>query len=326
MAHNTIIIKEGPEPWYRKLGRTIKNPKVAPYIAVGIFLLVGIGVTIATLRPPHIRTRAVTRQAKVSLLPATLSLPPTGTLQLWATTDSALVFVNVEVTFDPAVVKLASEAALTTSSWGRVIKQTPMATANTTGKIDLVIGLDPTLKSATPSGTFQLATLQFGANTTASNATTSVGFTTASMQLVAADTTVFAVTTAGSTVVVNPTLTPTPTPTAGVTPTATVTPLPTPQSNDTTPPVVTITTPVNGSAVPAKGSMSIQVTASDASGIGKITIALDGTVTKTCTGATTCQVNTAVTKIAAGSHTITATATDTSTNKNTASTTVTVTK
>jgi hypothetical protein len=68
--------------------------------------------------------------------------------------------------------------------------------------------------------------------------------------------------------------------------------------------------------------MSIQVTAADASGIGKITIALDGTVTKTCTGTLTCQVNTAVNKIAAGSHTITATATDKSTNNNTASTTI----
>ena len=312
---DTVIVPAVPEPWYRRVWKALfKNPKVTPYLGIGLFLVIGIVVTVATLHPQQVTTRAVVHQAKVSVLPATLSLPPNGALQIWATTDSPLAFVNVEVTFNPAVVKLTQEVALTTSAWGRVIQQTTMATANTTGKLTLVVGLDPTHVQTPPTGTFQLATLSFGANTTASNATTTVTITSASSQLVAVDTTVFAVTTAGSSIIVNPL--PTPTPTVAVTPTPTVGPLPTPTPppNETVPPVVTITTPPDGSTVPAKGSMSVKVTASDASGIATITIAIDGTTNKTCSGATSCQFNIAVTKLSTGSHTITASATDKSTN------------
>lgn len=327
-THDALIVPATPEPWYKKAWRSVKNPKVAPYIGIGVFLVIGLVLRYATLRPQQVTTRAVVHQAKVSLLPATLSLPPNGTLQLWATTDSPLAFFSVQMTFDPAVVKLTAEPALTTSAWGRVIKQTTMAAANTTGKIDLVIGLDPKPTGATPSGTFQLATLQFGANTTASNATATASFTSAVTQLVAVDTTVFTVTTVGSSMIVNPT--PTPTPTIGVTPTTTVaptsTPVPTPLPNDTTPPVVTIATPANGSTLPTKGSLSVKTTATDASGIATITIALDGTTAKTCTGATSCQYNIQVNKVTTGTHTITATATDNSTNKNTASKTISVTR
>jgi hypothetical protein len=243
------------------------------------------------------------------------------------TTDSPLTFVNVEVSFDPTVIKMTQEVALTTSAWGRVVQQTTMASANTTGKVDLMIGLDPLHIQTPPIGTFQLATLQFGANTTAPNATTTVTISSASSQLVAVDTTVFTVTTADSSIIVNPL--PTPTPTLGVTPTSMIAPSPTIvvlTPNDTTPPVVTITSPADRSTVPAKGSMSIRTTASDASRVAKITIAVDGTTSKTCTGATSCQFNIAVTKLSSGSHTITATATDNTANKNTASTTVHITK
>jgi len=323
---DTVIVPAVPEPCYRRAIRAVKNPKVAPYLGIGLFLFIGIVITVATLHPPQVTTRAVVHQAKVSVLPATLSLPPNGTLQVWATTDSPLAFLNVELTFDPAVIKLTAEVALSTAAWGRVIRQTTMATANTTGKMTLVIGMDPALRQASPSGTFPIATLQFGANTTASNATTTVTITSASSQLVAVDTTVFAVTVLGSAVTVNPL--PTPTPTVAVTPTPTVGPSPTivPPPNDTTPPQVTITTPIDGSTVPAKGSLSVKVTASDTSGIATITIAMDGTINKTCSGVPSCQFNTAVTKLSTGSHTITATATDKSTNKNTASTTISVTK
>jgi len=324
---DTVIVPAVPEPWYRRAWRAIfKNSKVTPYLGIGLFLVIGIVITVATLHPQQVTTRAVVHQAKVSVLPATLSLPPNGTLQVWATTDSPLAFINVEVTFDPAVIKLTAEVDLSTAAWGRVIRQTTMATANTTGKMTLVIGLDPTHVQTPPTGTFQLATLSFGANTTASNATTTVAITSASSQLVAVDTTVFAVTVLGSAVTVNPL--PTPTPTVAVTPTPTVGPSPTttPPPNDTTPPVVAITTPPDGSTVPAKGSLSVKVTASDASGIATITIAIDGTTNKTCSGATSCQFNIAVNKVAAGSHTITASATDKSTNKNTASTSIQVVK
>jgi outer membrane biosynthesis protein TonB len=230
-THDSLIVAAPPEPWYRRMWRTVKNPKVAPYVGIGLFLVIGIVVTVATLYPQQVTTRAVAHQATVSILPATLSLPPNGALQVWATTDGPLAFVNVEVTFDPTVVKLSSEAALTTSAWGRVIKQTTMAEANATGKLDLVVGLDPAHVQTPPNGTFQIATLQFGANTTNSNVTTTVAVASAPSQLVVIDTTVFTLTTIGSTITVNPL--PTPTPTLTPMPTTippTSTPIPTPTS------------------------------------------------------------------------------------------------
>jgi len=334
-TQDSLIVPETPEPWHKKVWRSIKNPKVAPYIGIGVFLIIGLVIRYAALRPQQMTTQAVVHQAKVSVLPATLALPPDGSLQLWATTDSPLSFFNVQLTFNPAVVKLTAEPTLTTSAWGRIIQQTTMAAANTNGKISLVIGLDPTHIQTPPTGTFQLATFQFGANTTTPNTPTTVGITSAVSQLVALDNTVFTITTTNSAIMVNPVASPTPTATSTPTPTAipaTGTPIPTtivtptPLPNDTVPPVVSITSPVNGSTVPTKGSMSVKATASDASGIATIKIALDGTIVKTCTGATSCQYNIQVNKITAGSHTITATATDNSINKNTASTMISLVK
>lgn len=95
--------------------------------------------------------------------------------------------------------------------------------------------------------------------------------------------------------------------------------------SDFTPPTVTITKPANNSTFP-KGKLNISATASDASGIGSITIVLDGTKTlATCT-ATTCNANLSSSSVTAGSHTITATAVDASPNKNSATASITVNK
>ncbi len=324
-TRDPLAVVEPPDPWYLGGWKALKNPKVAPYLGVGLFLIIGIIFTVATLNPLQMTTRATAHQASITVLPAKLSLPPNGTLQVWATADSPVAFINVQITFNPAVVKLTTEPVLTTSTWGRIVKLSTMADTNTSGKLDMVIGLDPAHVQSPPNGTFQIATLQFEANTANSNVTTSV-VASAISQLVAVDTTVFTVTAAGSTITVNPLPSPTPTTTQGVTPIHTRKPTPTTPPNDITPPVVTITSPTHGSVVPNKGSISIKVTASDASKIATITITMDGTIDKTCKNTASCQDKIAVNKIPAGSHTITATAMDKSTNHNTATTTIAVTK
>jgi hypothetical protein len=95
-------------------------------------------------------------------------------------------------------------------------------------------------------------------------------------------------------------------------------------SDDTTPPIVTISKPVNGTVLPRKGSVKINASASDASGISSIQIVVDTRIEKTCLGVTTCVYNLSVAKVIAGVHTIKAIAVDKA--NNIAETSITVTK
>lgn len=120
--------------------------------------------------------------------------------------------------------------------------------------------------------------------------------------------------------VISPTSTPSPTSTSTPTPS----PTPTPVSSDTTLPVVSITSPLNGSKLPTKGTVKINTSATDLSGISQIQIYFDNKLLTTCSLVTTCSASQAVNKLSTGSHTIKATSTDNSANKNTNSTSITV--
>lgn len=96
---------------------------------------------------------------------------------------------------------------------------------------------------------------------------------------------------------------------------------------DTTPPVVSISSPKDGAAIPNKGTMKVAASASDSeSGIAKIQISIDGSVKKTCNNTSSCQYNWQVSGISLGSHVITATATDKAPAANINSASVTVKK
>lgn len=95
-----------------------------------------------------------------------------------------------------------------------------------------------------------------------------------------------------------------------------------PPPTDTTSPSVTITSPTNGTKVKGNGSVTISVSATDASGIGSIVIKTDATTAKTCTNVATCSYTWSGKSISAGSHTISATATDKAGNSATATVTI----
>lgn len=92
---------------------------------------------------------------------------------------------------------------------------------------------------------------------------------------------------------------------------------------DTTAPTVVITSPVNGTKVQSKGSLSIKTVASDDTSVHQITIAFDGKIIKTCLDVTSCSANQSVKQIKAGTHVITASAIDPTGNVGTASVTIT---
>jgi len=291
---------------------------IVPIVAV--FLLV-----LALQNYQSLKSKAATYSATVSFQLSSATLPPETTFGVWVNAGAPVDFTAIEVDYDPTLVKLTRDVGLTNTMLTRIVTVTSMTEANTTGKIHMILGLDPSKVTTPPSGVFQVANLTFNALTTNPNVTTPVTFNKPVMQMVATDNSVFTLNTTNLTLTLNPVATPTPTtsPIPSPTSTAAPTPTPTPNINDSTPPTVSITSPANGSTVPTKGSLSIKASASDSSGIFKIMISVDGATSKTCSrGATSCQLNLSVNKISAGSHTISATAIDNSPNQNSSTTSI----
>ncbi len=95
------------------------------------------------------------------------------------------------------------------------------------------------------------------------------------------------------------------------------------QTPDTVPPLVSITSPLNGAKITAKKSTNISATASDANGIASISILVGNTTLKTCPSVTTCTASWSVSRLTAGSYVLTAVAKDKSNLISTTSITVT---
>lgn len=116
----------------------------------------------------------------------------------------------------------------------------------------------------------------------------------------------------------------TPTAAPTVVPASSPTPTPAP-SGDRTPPNVSLNM-IDGLILPRQRYYTISATATDASGISRISIIIDGRTLTTCKNSTRCDYRLRLSLIPAGQHTILVTAKDKSAAANVASKAVTVTK
>lgn len=90
--------------------------------------------------------------------PLSLTLPPTQTTELVADLGShGLAFAHVELTFDPALVRVDGEIT-TTPTLSTVVRKTNPDEANKTGRIVLAVALPPG-EQEPPTGTVTLATI-----------------------------------------------------------------------------------------------------------------------------------------------------------------------
>lgn len=89
------------------------------------------------------------------------TIPPETVVTLHAVTTSGLAFAHSEVIFDPALVRLAAEPVIV-GPLGNINQVTSMQVANTTGRVIVTLGLDPSLRSSPPTGTIPLLYLKFG--------------------------------------------------------------------------------------------------------------------------------------------------------------------
>lgn len=178
----------------------------------------------------NLKAGAASGTAQLFFEQNSLSLSPTGNANLWVTVDKPLGFVRAELSFDPSLIKLTQEIFLASPQLNRIIKITSMSEANSTGKISIILGLDPASLSSAVSGSFKLATLNLTTKVNTQNATTSIQMIDNNLQLVDTGATVFTVTSTPVNLTLNPVASPSPTPTSTVTPTPTATPSPTPKS------------------------------------------------------------------------------------------------
>ncbi len=173
--------------------------------------------------------------AQVSFSPSTVSMPPNTSPGVVVNSGSTqIAFARVDITFDVTKVNLSSEINIT-GPLKAVIGKSTMATANSTGRIAVVValcnGIDiPCSPSpVAPSGTFELFKLPLTSITSQTTATT-IAYDVSTMQLVDTAQANVALTAVNGTVNLNPvsaTSTNTPTLTSAVTSTSTPTQPPT---------------------------------------------------------------------------------------------------
>jgi hypothetical protein len=216
----------------------LRNHKAdVKYLLLGIPVIATFAAVAVLKNTQTIKTKAGLHQASVSFQLTSWSLPPQNTFGVWINSDSPVAFSDVELSFDPKSVKLSKEIVPKTSLT-RKIKVTSMADANSTGKISIVLGLDPAMSGNPPSGAFQIADLTFDSNTSSQNVVTKIVFTNSGMQIVAVDQSVFNLTSTGIDLTINKT-NPTPLPTSKPTPGPIVVPTSISVSTPTPTPVAT---------------------------------------------------------------------------------------
>ncbi len=281
-------------------------------------LLVMVGVTtyIANVLIQRSNTYQVGASAGNALLffePQNLSTPPNALVNVWATTDKPVGFVRAEFTFDHTLLRLNQEISLAVPALSRIVKVSTMSEANSTGKVQIHLGIDPAQLSSAPSGSFKIASLSLSPRVTTPNLISQLNMFTSNLQLVDTSAVPFIVSSDRAVISINPISSPTPSPSLAASPT------PTP-SSDAVPPTISITSPVNNAYIPSNTRVTIQASATDNVAVSRVVFYVNNIVQCTVTAAPyTCQWTTP-----RGNKTpqIRAVATDTSGNS--ASSTVTI--
>ena len=213
----------------------LKNKSALLFVSI---LIASIIIVVLRMNKPvdQTQTQAAAGNAALSVQPGSTSVPPEKTLQVWANTDKPVGFIRVNIKFDESKITLTQEPAFAVASMNQ-ISLTNKATANSSGQVIYVAGLDPGSISSAPSGAFQLGSLVF-TNKDSSSGTTPVSINVSDSQFVDLEALTFNITQTVSTVSYNisSTSTPTPSGTTAPTSTATLTPTrtPTPTSMGTT--------------------------------------------------------------------------------------------
>lgn len=155
-------------------------------------------------------TNAAIGNAKFLFQNSNIVLPPETEMQVLVNTDVPVGFVHSEINFDRTRVKLVSEIDVSGSQLKRVVKVTSMSEANSTGKIEIVLALDPASINTPPSGGLQLGKFRIATNTQNTNLSSNLTFNISNSQVVNVDQSLLSLTSNNTTLTINPVATATP--------------------------------------------------------------------------------------------------------------------
>jgi len=229
---DAVVVHGLPESRITKVLKRLPK-KTWMYVAIVLFVLFNILLGYEIQKPQIFRSKAAVGQATISIKPSQRILSQDGVFQIWLTVDQPVAFIRMDLTFNPATLKLTREVSWIHTSLNRKIMMTNMNEANSTGKIAIAFGLDPARKANPPTGTFQLAEFHLAPNTTAQNVTTAIAFTASFLQIIGSNGTPMNVISKDASVSLNPVSTATPTTTRTPVPTKVTTPTKTTESTPT---------------------------------------------------------------------------------------------
>jgi hypothetical protein len=240
-------ITDKVENSWKQLDKSLPKDKNKRFLVL-LLVLIALPLTLYLVQRVVRYFSGAAPSASVYFEPQSTSLPPNTNLKVMVNSGGSQVgFVHLEISFDRSKVLLANDVSNSStltmnnaqaeqdpnynppqyacSGSTPCIIRTPVVAANNSGKVIIVYGKNPTDTSQAPSGIFELAQLQFMANTTAQT-TTTVSITR--VQVVDTTPSAFNVSTGTATLTLNaggPTNTPsfpTSTPTTGASPTPAV--------------------------------------------------------------------------------------------------------
>jgi len=178
-------------------------------------------------RRQSLNSQAGVNQARIFFQATNLTFPPDNSFGLLLNTEGALGFVKIEINYDPSKVRLLNEIDVSPSPFKRVIKVSSKDEANQTGKIDIILGIDPSNVFNPPLGDIEISRFNFGSNTGEENISSSITINTSNSQIVGLDSVIFSLTKSDINLIINPVATPVATVMPTILPTNAPTELPT---------------------------------------------------------------------------------------------------
>jgi hypothetical protein len=133
-------------------------------------------------------------------------LPPQTDVYVLASTNKSVGFARVVMEFDKSKVNLSSEVNVSESSFKKIIKVTSKDEANSSGIVEIVLGVDPSDTQTIPSGNIQIGKFTLSSVTNSENVITSMNFSQSSSQIVDMDAQIFSLTTNNLSIKINPLL------------------------------------------------------------------------------------------------------------------------
>jgi hypothetical protein len=194
----------------------MNKKNIKTIFVVFAFLLSVFGIyffTKSAQEKQNIKTSAAVDSANVFFSPSDEVLPTDKLVKLFVTAGASVGFIDVELLFDNTKVAISDEIVINQPSLATVIEKTTKLEANNTGRLKIIVAVDPAHRDSPPTGTFDLADIKFSVITQTENANTSVTVDLPSSQIVALDSlsTVYTLTAGGLSLSLNPVATPTPT-------------------------------------------------------------------------------------------------------------------